>query len=99
MGARRSQVRNIFVIQGLTLGAVGTLAGLLLGYAFAWAAEAYRLIPLDPQVYAVPFVPFHANGFDALWIAAVALGISFAATFLPARAAARILPVDILRYE
>jgi lipoprotein-releasing system permease protein len=99
MGARRSQVRNIFVMQGLTLGAVGTLAGLLVGYAFAWAAQTYRLIPLDPQVYAVPFVPFHANGFDALWIAAVALGISFAATFLPARAAARILPVEILRYE
>jgi lipoprotein-releasing system permease protein len=99
MGARRAQVRNIFVLQGLTLGAVGTLAGLLIGYALAWAAGTYRLIPLDPQVYAVPFVPFHANAFDALWIAAVALGISFAATFVPARAAARILPVEILRYE
>lgn len=99
MGARRAQVRTIFVLQGLTLGAVGTLAGLLGGYTLAWAGEAYRLIPLDPQVYAVPYVPFHANGFDALWIAAVALGISFAATFVPARAAARILPVEILRYE
>jgi lipoprotein-releasing system permease protein len=99
MGARRAQVRNIFVFQGLTLGGVGTLAGLVVGYTLAWAAESYRLIPLDPQVYAVPYVPFHANGFDSLWIAAVALGISFAATFVPARAAARILPVEILRYE
>ena len=99
MGARREQVRNIFILQGLAVGAVGTLIGLAAGYALAWAADSYRLIPLDPQVYAVPFVPFHANGFDALWIAAAALAISVAATFVPARAAARILPVEILRYE
>lgn len=99
MGARRKQVRTIFVLQGLTLGAVGTLAGLIGGYALAWWAGTYHLIPLDPQVYAVPYVPFHANGFDSFWIAAVALGISLAATYLPARAAACILPVEILRYE
>jgi len=99
MGARREQVRNIFILQGLAVGAVGTLMGLAAGYGLAWAADSYRLIPLDPQVYAVPFVPFHANGFDALWIAAAALAISVGATFVPARAAARILPVEILRYE
>jgi lipoprotein-releasing system permease protein len=99
MGARRAQIRRIFVLQGLTLGGVGTLAGLIIGYGLAWWAGAYHVIPLDPQVYAVPYVPFHANAFDALWIAAVSLAISFAATFLPARAAARVLPVQILRFE
>ncbi len=99
MGARREQVRNIFVLQGLSVGALGTLIGLAAGYALAWAAGTYRLIPLDPQVYAVPYVPFHASAFDALWIAAAALAISAAATLVPARAAAGILPVEILRYE
>lgn len=99
MGARREQVRDIFILQGLAVGALGTLLGLVVGYALAWAADSYRLIPLDPQVYAVPYVPFHANGFDALWITAAALAISVAATFIPARAAAGILPVEILRYE
>jgi lipoprotein-releasing system permease protein len=99
MGARREQVRNIFILQGLVVGALGTLMGLAAGYTLAWAADSYRLIPLDPQVYAVPYVPFHPNGFDALWITAAALAISVAATFVPARAAARILPVEILRYE
>ncbi len=99
LGARREQVRNIFILQGLAVGAVGTLMGLAGGYAVAWASDAYRLIPLDPQVYAVPYVPFRANALDALWIAAAALAISAAATFIPARAAARILPVEILRYE
>ncbi len=99
LGARRKQVRNIFVLQGLVLGAVGTLAGLAAGYGLAWAADSYRLIPLDPEVYAVPYVPFHSNWQDALWITAAALAISVAATFYPACAAARIFPVEILRYE
>jgi len=99
MGARREQVRNIFILQGLAVGALGTCAGLVAGYGIAWAADSYRLIPLDPQVYAVPFVPFHPNGVDGAWIAAAALVISVAATFVPARSAARILPVEILRYE
>jgi len=99
MGAYRAQVRNAFMLQGLAIGVVGTAVGLAIGGAFAWAAGTYRLIPLDPQVYSVPFVPFQASVFDAVRIALAALAISVAATLIPARAAARILPVDILRYE
>ncbi len=99
MGSRRQQIRRIFLWQGMAIGATGTLAGLLIGYAFAWIAGTLRLIPLDPQVYAVPYVPFHPSLLDGVWIAAVAMGISVGATLLPARAAARLLPVEILRYE
>jgi lipoprotein-releasing system permease protein len=99
LGTYRNQVRNIFVLQGLTVGVVGTVTGLVAGYTISWAAGTYRLIPLDPQVYSVPYVPFQANALDGVWIAAAALAISVAATLLPARAASRILPVDILRYE
>lgn len=98
-GARRRQVRRIFVLQGLAVSILGTVAGLVGGYAFAWVADRWRLIPLNPEVYAIPYVPFHANGRDAIWIAAAALAISVAATILPARSAARILPVEILRFE
>jgi len=99
MGARREQVRNIFVWQGLAVGVVGTFTGLVLGYGFAWTADAWRLIPLDPEVYAITYVPFQPNALDGVWIAAATLGISVASTLLPARAAARIFPVEILRYE
>jgi lipoprotein-releasing system permease protein len=99
MGSRRQQIRRIFLWQGIAIGATGTFAGLCLGYAFAWVAGTWHLIPLDPQVYAVPYVPFHPSLLDALWIAAVAMAISLGATLLPARAAARLLPVEILRYE
>jgi len=99
MGTRRRQIRRIFVLQGLAVSIVGIIAGLVAGYGLAWVADRWRLIPLNPEVYAIPYVPFRANGFDAIWIAAAALAISIAATILPARSAARILPVEILRFE
>lgn len=99
MGARRRQIRAVFILQGLCVSLLGTLAGLAIGYCFSWIANRWQLIPLNPEVYAIPYVPFHANGFDAVWITAAALTISVGATLLPARSASRILPVEILRFE
>jgi lipoprotein-releasing system permease protein len=99
LGTRRTQIRKIFLWQGITIGATGTLIGLCLGYLFAFIAGFYHLIPLDPQVYAVPYVPFHPSLLDGVWITLIAMAISFIATILPARAAASLLPVEILRYE
>ncbi len=99
MGTRGKQIRTIFLWQGISIGATGTLLGLLIGYGFSFVAGNYHLIPLDPQVYAVPYVPFHPSIFDGVWITTVAMGISIGATILPARAAVRLLPVEILRYE
>jgi lipoprotein-releasing system permease protein len=99
MGARSAQIRKIFIVQGIVVSITGTAAGLLLGYALAWVADKWRLIPLNPEVYAIPYVPFHANALDSVWIAGAAFAISIAATIVPARAAAKILPVQILRLE
>jgi len=99
MGARRIQISKIFILQGLVVSVAGTLAGLIIGYTFANIADRWRLIPLNPEVYAIPYVPFHTNATDAIWIAGAATAISLAATLLPARSASRILPVEILRFE
>ncbi|HLK02988.1 MAG TPA: ABC transporter permease [Candidatus Acidoferrum sp.] len=99
MGARREQIRTIFLWQGIAVGACGTLVGLLLGYSFAWTAGTFHWIPLDPQVYAVSYVPFHPSVLDGVWISAISMLISIGATLVPARAAARLLPVEILRFE
>lgn len=99
MGARRAQVRGIFFLEGLAIGALGTAIGLVLGYSAAWIAGTYKLIALDPEVYSIPFVPFNPSFLDGVWIALVAVIICSVATLIPARAASRILPVEILRYE
>src|SRR5208283_3174185 len=99
MGARREQIRRIFLWHGITIGATGTILGLLLGYGFTWIAGNYHLIPLDPEVYAVAYVPFLPSVLDGVWIAAAAMGIAIVATIVPAREASRLLPVEILRFE
>src|ERR1700756_2834051 len=73
LGARREQIRKVFLWQGISIGAVGTLAGLLFGYSFSFISGSYHLIPLDPQIYAVPYLPFHPSLLDGLWITLVAM--------------------------
>ncbi len=99
MGTRRRQIRRIFLAQGLVVSVIGIIAGLALGYSAAVILNNWKVIPLNPQVYAIPYVPFHPSALDGVWIALTALAISIAASILPAQSAAKILPVNILRFE
>jgi lipoprotein-releasing system permease protein len=99
MGARREQIRRIFMYQGVLIGTVGAAIGLVIGYAICYFAGTYHWIRLDEQVYSLSFVPFEPNWFDGIWIAAAAIGVSFFATLYPARNATRIAPAVALRYE
>jgi lipoprotein-releasing system permease protein len=99
MGARRAQIRGIFMLQGILIGVVGTAIGLAAGYALCYFADRYRWIRLDEQVYALSFVPFEPRWVDGVWVAAAAILVSFLATIYPARSATRIAPAEVLRYE
>jgi len=99
MGARKRQVWAIFTLHGLLIGALGSLLGLILGYGTSWLGGRYKLVPLQADVYALASVPFHARPWDGVWITLAALSISFLATLYPSLSAARLDPVEILRYE
>jgi lipoprotein-releasing system permease protein len=99
MGAKRDQIRRIFMYQGLLIGFVGTAIGLVLGYTISFLAGHYRWLRLDEEVYSLSYVPFEPQWFDGLWIAAAAIFVSFIATLYPARSATRIAPAEALRYE
>ena len=99
MGAKKSQIRGIFVVQGAMIGLVGTVIGVAAGYAVCYFADKYRLIQLDESIYALSFVPFEPRVLDGVWIAVTAIAVSLLATLYPARNATRITPVEVLRYE
>jgi len=99
MGARRRQVRRIFMWQGLLIGILGTALGLVIGYSVAILAGRYHWIALSAEVYAIDYVPFVPRAMDALLVAVVSLGVSFIATVYPSQSAARVLPAEALRYE
>jgi len=99
MGTRKSQIRRLFIAQGVLIGLIGTAIGLVLGYALSWAGAHYHLISLAPEVYSIDYVPFAPRLIDGMLVALVAIGISFIATMYPSWSAARILPAEALRYE
>jgi lipoprotein-releasing system permease protein len=99
MGAKKRQVRRIFIAQGMLVGVIGTALGLVVGYLISSIFGRYHLIPLNAEVYSIDYVPFAARALDGAWVAAVALGVSFIATLYPSWSAASVLPAEALRYE
>jgi len=99
MGTRKSQVRRIFISQGVLIGVIGTAIGLVLGFVLSWLGGHYHLLSLAPEVYSIDYVPFAPRATDGLLVAIVAIGISLVATIYPSWSAARILPAEALRYE
>ena len=99
MGARRSQIRRIFMLQGVLIGVTGTAIGMAVGYTLCYFGERYRWIRLPADVYALSYVPFEPKVWDGVWVAAVAILVSFLATIYPARSASRLAPTEVLRYE
>ena len=99
MGARREQIRNIFLCEGVLIGGVGTAFGLVLGYSTCAIASYYHWPRLDEQIYELSYVHFDPIWYDGIWIAAAALLVALIATLWPARTATRIAPAEALRYE
>jgi lipoprotein-releasing system permease protein len=99
MGMRARSIRNVFVLQGLVIGVVGTTIGLVIGVALGVSLDRYRLIPLDPQVYFLDHLPIILEVPDTAAIVLASIVIATVATLYPARQAGRLFPVEAIRDE
>ncbi len=107
MGATRGSIMRVFVITGASIGVVGTFAGMMLGLVFCWNIESVRqFISLltgtelfSPELYYLSKMPAQINVGEVTTVVLMALALSFLATLYPSWRAARLDPVEALRYE
>jgi len=99
MGMTDELVLRIFVLQGLTIGVIGTFLGSVGGLVLIWVIDRYELIKLPGDVYFIETLPLKLDLADGVMIVGLSLLIALLATIYPARQAARLVPVDAIRHE
>ena len=99
MGATAKSIMRIFVFEGLIIGTVGTIIGILGGYTICELLARYKFISLPRDVYYLSYLPVKMNISDFLLISLAAVGISFLATLYPSWQASKLDPAEALRYE
>ena len=107
MGAKSASVMQIFIVQGMVIGVVGTLIGVVLGVITALNIDvivpaiesAFQIKFLSKDVYLIPDLPSDLQFDDVAAVASMALALSFLATLYPSWSAARVNPAEALRYE
>jgi lipoprotein-releasing system permease protein len=99
MGAGAGSIGAVFLVAGMLIGVGGTVAGSVFGLLLIWVQNTYKIIRLAGDVYQISYLPMKLTGSDFAMIVGSTLVISFLATLSPARRAARMDPVEVLRYE
>lgn len=99
MGLPARSVRRIFLVQGMVIGGVGTLIGVVIGTIAGVSVDRLKLIELDPKVYFIDHLPVAIQPLDVFWIVAASVAIAVLATVYPSIQAARLYPVEAIRHE
>lgn len=99
IGATNKGIMAVFILQGFLIGLIGTVIGLTGGYIVSYLINTYQIIKLPPDIYYLSHLPVKMKLQDFLSVSLSAIFISFISTIYPAWQAARLNPVEPLRYE
>ena len=99
MGMNSRSIVHIFQFEGMLIGFAGTVLGIGIGLIVLFLQIQYQLFPLDTTIYIIPAIPVKIQWTDFIAVAGASLGLSFLASYYPARRAAATLPAESLRWE
>ena len=99
MGTSPKRISVIFMMQGTIIGIVGTVIGAAVAVVLCWVLTEYRLVRIPEDVYQIAYIPFIVTVKDFLTVVVSAIVICFLATIYPSRQAAKLDPVQALRFE
>lgn len=99
LGATRGSIMRVFMFEGLLVGTIGTVLGAAIGFGVCWLQMQFHLFPLDPMVYIIPAIPVEVRWTDFVTVSAASMLLSTLASLYPALRAARMVPVESIRWE
>ncbi len=99
MGSTSRSITRIFLYEGIVVGVIGTLLGFGIGYTLCWIQQKYHFFKLPGDVYFINTIPIKMEAIDFVLISIAAVLICLVAAIYPARKAARLAPVEAIRYE
>ena len=99
MGVTEGSILKIFMFEGLLIGIIGTLLGIIIGYAVCYLQLHYNIYPLDPAQYKINSLPVELRVSDFFFISGASMLLSFLASLFPAKKAAKVNPISAIKWE
>jgi len=99
LGLEEKSILRIFMYEGILIGIIGTVVGLLIGYFVCWLQLNYNIYPLDPTQYKINSLPIEIKISDFFFIVGASFSLTFLAALIPARKASKLNPIDSIKWE
>lgn len=99
MGAQQKSILRIFMYEGILIGVIGTISGLILGYFICFLQLKYNIYPLDPTQYKIDSLPLQLRLSDLFFVSGASLLLTFLASLFPAKRAAKLNSIEAIKWE